>query len=202
MGAGQGWSLRDAVIAAGVVLGAVFVLVELTGSNIDEHASKAIYTALAVLLFTIFGSTGVALANLQPRSALFGAVTTILAPLAFGATVVSLWSSGPFLFGFGFERSSGTVGGITVILTIAAAAICVLLATARPEEDSGTRLVRIVGIGALGLFVALAILSIIDNSVEIGARVFAIIATVYVVATAVSLLLRLLPTGEESPTPS
>jgi hypothetical protein len=71
MGAGQGWSLRDGVIAAGVALGTVFALVELTGSDVDEEAAKTLYTAPAVVLFTIPGSAGVALAHLQPRYALF-----------------------------------------------------------------------------------------------------------------------------------
>jgi hypothetical protein len=181
------------VIAAGAALGVIFVLVELTGSDIDKQASEAIYTAFAVLLFTILGSTGIALAHLQPRYALFGAVTAILSPLAFGATVVSLWSNGPFLFGFGFRGTSGTVGGITVILAITAAAISVLLATARRDEDSATHSARVIGIGALALFVALAILSIVDHSVDISSRAYAIIATVYVVASVVSLVLRLLP---------
>lgn len=197
MEAGQGWSLRETVIAVGVSLGAVFVLVELTKSNVNELASQAIYTALALLLFSIFGSTGVALARLQPRSALFGAVTAILSPLALGATVVSFWSGSRSLFGFGFEGTGGTVGGITVILTIAASAICVLLATARPGEDSGTRLVRAGGISALAIFVGLAILSILVDSVDIGSRVYVIIATVYIATTVVSLLLRLLPTDED-----
>lgn len=154
MGAGRDLGLRDSVIAAAVIAAIAFALIELTGSDIDKQAGQTLYTAFALVLFTIIGSTGVALARLQPRFALFGAVTAILAPLAFGATVVSLWSNGLFVFGFGFSGTGGTVGGITVILTITAAAICVLLATVRAGEDHSTRLVRVAGIGALALFVA------------------------------------------------
>jgi hypothetical protein len=193
MEAGRDLELRNLVISVGAIAGIVFALLEFTGSEIDEQAGQTLYTAFALVLFTIIGSTGVALAHLQPRFSLFAAVTTILSPLAFGATVVSLWSNGPFIFGFGFSGTSGTVGGITVILTITAAAICVLLATVRPGEDGATRSVRVVGIGALALLVALSILSILVDSVDIGSRVYAIVATVYVIATVVSLLLRLLP---------
>lgn len=191
---GRGWGLRNAVIATGMVAGLVFILVELTGSDIDKQASQTGGVALAVVLFTAFGSAGVALAHWQPRFALFGAVTATLSLLACGATIVSTWDNGPFLLGFGFSGTSGTVGGITDLLAIATSATCVLLATFRPSEDGGTRLVRAAAIGALALFVALAILAIVDDGVDIGARVYAIIATVYVVATAILLVLRLLPT--------
>jgi hypothetical protein len=195
---GRTWDLRDAVIAIGVIAGVIFALVELTGSDIDKQAGQTIYTALAVVAFTAFGSVGVALAHWQPRFALFGSLTATLALLAGGATVVSLWNDGSFLFGFGFSGTSGTVGGITALLAISTSAICVLLATVRSGEDGGTRLVRTAAVGALALVIGLAILAILDHDIDIGARVYAIIATVYVVATAVLLVLRLLPTREEA----
>jgi hypothetical protein len=182
-----------------VIAGVVFALIELTGSDIDTQAGQMIYTALAVVAFTAFGSVGVALAHWQPRFVLFGALTATLALLGGGATVVSLWNDGSFLFGFGFSGTSGTVGGITALLAISTSAICVLLATARPGEDGGTRLIRIAAGGALALLIGLAILAIVDHDIDIGARVYALLATVYVFATAVLLVLRLLPTREEVP---
>lgn len=196
--AGRGWDLRDAVIAAGVAVGVVFALIELTGSDIDKAAGQTLGTALVVILFTVLGSAGIALAHWQPRYALLGAVTATLSLLACGATVVSVWSGTPSLFGFGFDGTSGTIGGITDLLAIASSATCVLLATVRPGEDGGTRLVRLVAVGSLVLFVALAILAIVDHNIDIGPRVYAILATAYVVGTAVVLILRLLPTREET----
>jgi hypothetical protein len=196
----RGWDVRDVVIVAGVVAGVVFALIELTGSDLDRHAAQTGYTALAVVLFTAFGSVGLALTRWQPRFALFGLVTATLSLLSCGAIVVTLWN-GESIFGFGFGGTSGTVGGVTILLAITASAACVLLATARSGEDGGTRLVRVAGIGALGLFDALAVLAILDDGLDIGARVYALIATVYVVATAVLLVLRLLPTRGEAPAP-
>jgi hypothetical protein len=189
------------VIAVGVVAGLLFVLIDLTGSDIDQHASQVGGIALAMLLFTVFGSAGVALAHWQPRFALFGAVTATLSLLAFGATAVLTWDSGPVLFGFGFSDASGTVSGITDLLAFSTAAICISLATTRPGEDGGTKLVRVAAIGSLALLIALAILQIVDQDVDIGGRVYAILATVYVIATAVLLVLRLLPVAEDSPAP-
>jgi hypothetical protein len=198
---GRAWDIRDAVIVVGVIAGVVFALAELTGSDIDKEAAQTGYTAFAAVLFTAFGSVGLALARWQPRFALFGLVTATLALLSCGAIVASLWSSDSSIFGFGFGGSSGTVAGITVLLAVSAAAACLLLATARDDEDGGTRLVRVAGIGALALFDALVVLAILDDGVDIGPRVYALIATVYVVATAVLLVLRLLPTREEATAP-
>jgi hypothetical protein len=189
---------RTWVPVAGAITGLVFVLTQLTGSDIDEQAAQTTGTALAVVLFTIFGSAGVALAHWQPRFALLGAATAMLSLLACGATVVLLWSGTPSFFIFFFEGTSGTVAGITDLLALTGAATCALMATMRPEEDGGTLLVRIVAVGALALFIALAILVIVDHSIDIGARVYAILATVFVVATAVLLVLRLLPLAEDS----
>lgn len=183
---------------AGVVAGLVFVLTQLTGSDIDEQAAQTIGTALAFLLFAIFGSAGVALAHWQPRFALLGVVTAMLSLLACGATIVLLWSGTPSFLIFFFEGTSGTVAGITNLLALAGAATCVLMATSRPGEDGGTRQARSAAAGALALFIALAILLIVDDSIEIGGRVYAILATVFVVATAVLLVLRLLPLAEDS----
>ncbi len=190
---------RDAVVAGGVIAGLAFILIELTGSGIDRQAPQTIGTALAIVLFTSFGSVGVALAHWEPRFALFGAITAILSLLALGATIVSTWSNGPSLFLFGFSGTSGTVGGVTDLLAIACSAICVLLATVRPGEDGNSRVVRVVAVGALGLLIALAILAIVDRDIDIGVRVYAITATVYVVASAVLFILRLFPAGEDAP---
>lgn len=194
----RSWDVRDAVIVAGVIAGVVFALIALTGSDIDKQAAQTGYTASAVLLFTIFGSAGVALAHWQPRFALFGVATATLSLLACGAIVVSIWSGEPSFFWFGFAATSGTVSAITDLLAVTSSAACVLLATVRPGEDSGTHLVRIAGIGALALFVALVVLAIVVDSVNLGPRVYALIATVYVVAALVLLVLRLLPTRENA----
>ncbi len=195
---GRDWGVRETVIAVGAVAALLFVLIDLTGSDIDQHASQVGGIALEMLLFTVFGSAGVALAHWHPRFALFGAVTATLSLLAFGATAVLTWDGGPFLFGFGFGGDGGTVGGITDLLAISTSAICVSLGTMRIGEDAGTKLVRVAAIGSLALLIALAILQILVHDVEIGPRVYAILATVYVAATAVLLILRLLPLAEDS----
>jgi hypothetical protein len=195
---GWGWGVRDTVIAAGTIAGLLFVLIGLTGSDIDRQGSQIGGLALTLVLFTIFGSAGVALAHWQPRFALFGAMSTTLSLLAFGATAVLSWDGGPVLLGFAFGGSSGTVAGVTDLLAITAAATCVALATTRPGEDRGTRLVRVAAVGSLALLIGLAVLMVVDHDIEIGARVYAILATVYVAATATLLALRLLPLADDS----
>lgn len=195
---GRSWSARDTVIAAGTVAALLFILIDLTGSDIDRHASQVGGIALEMLLFTVFGFAGVALAYWQPRFALIGTTTVTLALLGFGATAVLTWEGGPFLFGLAFAGDAGTVAGITDLLAIATSAICVLLATVRTGEDRGTQLVRVAAICSLAFLLALAILQILDHDVEIGPRVYAILATAYFAATAVLLILRVLPLAEDS----
>jgi uncharacterized membrane protein len=193
------WDIRDAVIAGGVIAGVIFALIELTGSGIDRHASQIGYSALAVVLFTAFGSVGIALVHWQPRFAMFGLVSATLSLLACGAIVASIWSGEPSLLGLEFGGTSGRVGAVTDLLAITASAACVLLATARLAEDGATRLVRIAAVGALMLFDAIVILAILDDNVDIGPRVYALISTVYVFGAAILLVLRLLPAREEAP---
>ena len=107
------------MIAAGTAAALLFILIDLTGSDIDRHASQVGGIALEMLLFTVFGFAGVALAYWQPRFALIGTTTATLALLGFGATAVLTWDGGPFLFGLAFAGDAGTVAGITVLLAIA-----------------------------------------------------------------------------------
>jgi hypothetical protein len=186
----------------GTVAVLVFVAVELTGSGADEHISQTAGTALATVIFTILGSVGVGFTRLQPRLALLGVVTGILSLLSFGAFVVSIWNQGIFGFGFGFGGTSAQVAWITLLLTFAGAAACALLATTRPEDEGGVRVTRLAGVAALAIFIGLGILEIVIPSTDIGDRVYAYLATVYVVATALLLILRLLPVGEDSPASS
>jgi hypothetical protein len=202
VGRSRTWGARDTVIAVGAVAALLFILIALTGSDIDNAASQVGGIAVEMLLFTVFGFAGVALAYWEPRFALLGTATATLALLAFGATAVLTWDRGSFLFGLGFGGDAATVAGITDLLAIATSAICVLLATVGTDEDGGTRLVRFAAISSLVLLVALAILQILDDNVDIGPRVYAILATAYVAATAVLLILRVLPLAEDSRTPS
>jgi hypothetical protein len=181
-----------------MVAALLFIVIALTGSDIDNAASQVGGIALEMLLFTVFGFAGIALAYWEPRFSLLGTGTAALALLGFGATAVLTWDSGSFLFGLGVGGDAATVAGITDLLAIATAAICVLVATVQDGEDGGTRLVRFAAIGSLVLLVALAILQILDDNVDIGPRVYAILATVYVAATAVLLILRLLPLDQDS----
>ncbi|HET6998730.1 MAG TPA: hypothetical protein VFI03_09080 [Solirubrobacterales bacterium] len=189
---------RTWVPAVGIVAGLVFVLTQLTGSDVDEQAAQTIGTALAVVLFTIFGTAGIALVRWQPRFAPLGVATAMLSLLACGATVALTWTGEPSFFFLIFGGTSGTVAGITDLLALTGATTCVLLATIRPGEDAGSRLSRVASAGALVLFIALAILAIVDHSIDIGPKVYAILATVFVVATAILLVLRLLPLPEDS----
>jgi hypothetical protein len=180
----------------GTVAVLAFVAVELTGSGADEHISQTAGTALAMVLFTILGSVGVGFTRLQPRLALLGVATAMLSLLSFGAFVVAIWNQGVFGFGFGFSGAGAKVAWITLLLTFATAAACALLATVRPEDEGGVRVTRFAGAAALATFMGLGVLEIAAPSTDIGNRIYAYLATVYVVATALLLLVRLLPRRE------
>jgi hypothetical protein len=175
----------------GAIAGLIFVLTQLTGTNADTQIAQTLYTVLATSFFMVLGSVGVALIRFRPRFSLLGAATATLSLLAFGAFVASIWSDGSFGFGFGFGGTSAKVAWITLLLAFATSAASALTLVVTDWGDNGFRIVGLAGIGALWLFVGLAILAIADSSVEISARAFAIIATVYVVAAAILLVLRL-----------
>lgn len=177
----------------GTVAVLVFVAVELTGSGADRHISQTAGTALAMVIFTILGSVGVGFTRLQPRLALLGVVTGILSLLSFGAFVVAIWSHGALGFGFGFGGTSAQVTWITLLLTFAAAAACALLATARPGDQGGVWVTRLAGVAALAIFFGLGVLEIAVPGTDIGDKIYAYLATVYVVAATLLLLVRLLP---------
>lgn len=205
MGAEQsrGWSSRSTVIAVGAIAGLLFVLIALTGSDTDSEAARTLGTAFAVVLFTALGAAGVALAHWRPRFAVFGAITVTLALLACGATVVPIWGDTLSVYGlFGYGGTSGTVGAITDLLALTASATCVLLGLVRADDDGRTKLVQATAVGALALLIGLAILTLVVTSIDLGPRVYAILATVYVIATAVLLVLRLLPAAADPPTVS
>jgi hypothetical protein len=186
---------RTWVPVVGAVAGLVFVLTQLTGADADLQIAQTLYTALVTLLFMVLGAVGVALARSHPRLSLLGVLTATLSLLAFGAFVASIWSNDGFGFalGFGFPATSTKVAWITLLLAFAASAASALMLTTAYWEDGSVRMVGLAGVGALVLFVALAVLAIVDSSVDISSRAFAIIATVYVVAAATLLVLRLFP---------
>lgn len=181
---------RVIAVVAGIVA-IVFILVELTGSGSDEHIAQTLYTAGLMLLLTIAGSAGLGLAHRRPRLALLGLTTAAISLLAFGGLVASIWSGG-FGFGFGGSFTGVLVAEATLVLALATSMISVLLSTEREEDDGPTRLLRGAAVGAIALIAILALLSIADSSIRISGRVFAIFATVFVVATAALFVLRLL----------
>jgi hypothetical protein len=123
-----------------------------------------------------------------------------LSLLACGATIVSAWGDTVSAYGFfGYGGTSGTVGAIADLLALTASATCVVLGLVRPDDDRRTQLVQVAAIGSLALLIALAILALVITSIDLGPRLYAIFAAVYVVATTVLLVLRLLP-AEGDPT--
>ena len=151
------------------------------------------------MLFTVFGSVGVALAHWQPRFALFGAVTTTLS-LLFGVTVVSSGTATPSCLdwvqrdqrhGRRNHRSAGDrqLGDLRVAGDGAARRGRWDRAVPRRRDRRSGPLDRP------------GDTRIVDHDVDIGSRVYAILATVYVVGTAVLLVLRLLPPAEDSCAP-
>ena len=198
IGRGRDLDARGAVIAIGVALGLIVVVLELSGSN-GWHIAHLLNTAVAVVVFTALGSAGVALAYWQPRFAFFGLVAATLSLLAGGSTIALDWSGRPSFFGLSFDGTAGRVILVTHLLAISSAAACALLATVRTWEDNATRLVRAVAVGGLAVLVGLTILAVVDRGLDISLKLYAIAATVFVVATAVLLILRLLPDEAELP---
>jgi hypothetical protein len=193
----RGWNLHRTLIAVAAVAGTVFILTQLTGEE-DGVVGQTVGTAYALAVFTVLGAAGAALARTRPRFALLGVTTVMLSLLSFGALVVSIWKAGSFSVGVGGSESSAKVMEITVLLAVMTAASSAVLLMTRPGEGGTVLLVALVGVGALALILVLAILAIVDSSIEVSGRVFAIIATIYVLSGVLLFLLRLLPSDRPS----
>jgi hypothetical protein len=193
----RGWNLHRTLIAVAAVAGTVFILTQLTGKE-DGVVGQTVGTAYALAIFTVLGAAGAALARTRPRFALLGVTTVMLSLLSFGALVVTIWKAGIFSPGLGGAESSAKVMEITVLLAVMTATSSAMLLMTRPGESGTVLLVGLAGVGALALIVVLAILAIVDSIIEVSGRVFAIIATVYVLSGVLLFLLRLLPSDRPS----
>ncbi len=157
----RGWGIRDTVIAVGVVAGLVFVLIALTGSDIDSEAARTLGTA--------FGGACCSRPSDRPESRspignraspCSGPMTVTLSLLACGASVVSVWGDTVSAYGFcGYGGTSGTVGAITDLLALTGLGNLRAAGAGAPgEDDRRTKLVQLAAVGALALLIALAIL--------------------------------------------
>lgn len=192
----QGSNLRGALIAAASVAGIVFALTQLTGGDADESIGETVYTAFALVIFTVLGAVGAALTSSRPRLALLGLATVLLAVLAFGSLAISIWENGVFALGLGGGGSRSKVEGATVLLAITTSAASALLLMAPRDDDGSTVLVTLAGVGSLAALTVLGILAIVD--VEISGRVYAIFSIVYVLAAMLLMLFRLVPSDRRA----
>jgi peptidoglycan/LPS O-acetylase OafA/YrhL len=169
----------------GVLCAAALVLIATigSGSELDETGGKAIGTAVALAFFSLTGVAGTNLARRRPRFALFGYLTAAVALAAFLAMMALVWSDG--LTGDGWR--------IPVYLTIVAFGAghaSLLLGSQQPRDSEAVRLVRAGVILAIAMLCAMAIVEISSPGPDIGTRLIAVVAVLYLLGTILLPLLR------------
>jgi catechol 2,3-dioxygenase-like lactoylglutathione lyase family enzyme len=173
-------------LAGGLCVGAVVVIVKIAGeSGFGLTSVRLIYCAVALLIFSTNAIAGLHLAQRRPRLAPLGYLTAAVSLVGFAVFVVYLIDQSLAV------GSSGTFQAVLLAATLALAQISLVLAYQRPDDPPPVRLVTL---GALVVIVVAGVLVAIEaiaRDSTFSAQTFAILATLYLLAAALAVLLRL-----------
>lgn len=161
------------LVAAWYVAGAVLVMALLAKSDVDGLSGRVGGSALAVVLLGFATAAGVRLAERPTGAGLFGALTVLISTAALLLTAVEVWAKHPM------QQAPRTVA--TAAVAVMMGAICLILDSAREEDESGIRLARATAVFGL---LALAVLTVLAASgVNPTPRLAGIAAALFVVPT-------------------
>lgn len=190
------------LIAIGLCAGAgVFVILFLgeDAHGFDQRATKMVGAAFFFSLFAIAGAPGARLAQRRDstRLSLLGVLTAIVAVLAFGSVATVIWN-GEF---YGSSESF-KVATIATMVALAMGFASLLLGSSREGDGSRVRTAQGGAVAALALLIALIVIEMLwPDSVDISVRWHGILATAFVLGSALTPLLRVIeaPAAEQPP---
>jgi hypothetical protein len=162
------------IAAWGLSLGAAILIVLILGGSEDVQA-KVGEASLLFLLLSINSLAGFLLIKRRPELTLLGGATIGLSVAAYFVTLDNIFSHG--LISTSETGSSGEAAGLLFVITLLTGQASMLLAFRRDEDSPLVNLALSVGLIALALVTALAILGAAGT--DVGSEVFAVLAVLY-----------------------
>jgi hypothetical protein len=160
----------------GLSLGAAILIVLILGGSEDVQA-KVGEASLLFVLFSINSLGGFLLIKRRPELTLLGAPAIGLSIAAYFVILDSIFSHGLISTSESETGSSGEAVWLLVVITILTSQASMLLAFRRDEDSPLVNLALSVGLIALALLTALAILAAAGTNV--GSKVYAVLAVLY-----------------------
>jgi catechol 2,3-dioxygenase-like lactoylglutathione lyase family enzyme len=154
----------------------VLIVTILSGSRLDRDGARAVGMAVALAGFSLTGSAGLRLAGKRPEMGLIGILALVLSVAGFLAVSALLWGDldgGP----------DARVAGVIIVLALAAGHLSVLLASARPGDSEGLRLLRGGVVVCLGALTLMAVVELTEHGEELDWRLAGVIAVLYVLGS-------------------
>jgi hypothetical protein len=158
----------------GLSLGATVLIVLILGGSEDVQA-KVGEASLLFVLFSINSLGGFLLIERRPELTLLGAATIGFSLAAYFVILDSIFSHG--LISTGETGSSSDAVWLLLVITLLTSQASMLLAFRRDEDSPLVNLALSVGLIALALLTALAILAAAGTNV--GSKVYAVLAVLY-----------------------
>src|SRR6266511_1650180 len=178
------------LLIGSLCIGALFAIVAITGGGeFDETGAKALGTAAALSVYSLAALACNSLGHKRAELALLGAVGTIVAGVSLLITVGEIW------FGGDVEGAWRAIG-ISLVLTLALAHICLLMRRDPSEEGNAAGLVRLGTVGVIVLLASLLVVEIGSEGDEVGAQTLGVVSVLYVLGTLLLPLVRVLESGE------
>jgi hypothetical protein len=184
-----------AVVAMLCAIAAIGIALVITNSNENDAAGKVVPAAVVLTVFSLAAMAGIVLAVRRPAIAWFGYATTALAVLAFALLTRKIWDTGLFLGGEDWK-----LPGVGTIVALACGQISLLLAWAR--DGAAARWIALGAALAITAIAVLGVLTIAIDDVEVGARVYGVLAIVYLLGIALLPLLTLTEQGDAESAPT
>jgi hypothetical protein len=162
------------IVAWGLSLGAAILIVLILGGSEDVQA-KVGEASLLFLLFSINSLAGFLLIKRRPELTLLGGAAIGLSVAAYFVILDSIFSHD--LISTSETGSSSDAVGLLFVITLLTSQASMLLAFRRDEDSPLVNLTLSVGLIALALLTALTILA--TTGTDVGAKVYAVLAVLY-----------------------
>jgi catechol 2,3-dioxygenase-like lactoylglutathione lyase family enzyme len=170
-------------LAAALCVGAAVLIVKVVGAGADLTTGRILYSAAGLAVLGPAMAAGLHLAERRPRLTALGCLTTAVGLAAFVVVVVELVSGGVF------DATVWPVIGLALALALAQAS----LALAYDCADDPP-LLRLVTLGTIVAVLVLGVLVALKagfDSISISPEAFGVVATLYLLGAALTVLLRL-----------